>query len=77
VLIALIIIGVILFWFACGVCGYLVFRWDWRREFNEWTVRDRRAALWQSAWGPSTALAAVITMLASRDRASDNRPAKW
>jgi NhaP-type Na+/H+ or K+/H+ antiporter len=72
----LLIILVVLGWIACGVFGYLVFRWG-LRQLGPWTIGDRYLAIAMSLWGPAFAFAATLTLMARFGKSHFGRPAKW
>jgi uncharacterized membrane protein YsdA (DUF1294 family) len=71
---------VVLIWLACSVCAYLIFRADWRKTFNEWTIGERRTTILICVFGPFALFSALITYPygdTERRRALDKRPASW
>jgi len=69
-------------WIPCSVLAYLLFRSDWKREINEWKVKDRRGTLFLSfIFGPFAAMAAAINWginwFDKWNRKHGDQPAKW
>lgn len=56
-----------------SILGYLLFRRDMRRQFNEWTISDRNMAFMLSLLSWITVFVGVIFYLGE----GNNKPAKW
>jgi len=66
-------------WLGCGIESYLLFRWDWRKEYD-WTSSTRRLTLFISAFGPISLVAAIIAVFVISPAirwGGEDRPAKW
>lgn len=66
---------VITVWIILGTLAYLIHRGIWKRDFNEWTISDRRLALIVACGGPFALFGEVILYLILL--LESDKPAKW
>lgn len=57
------------------IISYLLFRYDFRKTFNNWTIGDRNLIIFLSVIGSWAAVIAGIASLLSN--ISNKKPAKW
>ena len=76
------ILLIILIYLVGCILTYLLFRYDWKKTFNNrWTIGDRRFALTISigSWiGVVVGLSIIIPKFIMRNyKVDSNKPAKW